>query len=148
MNFTVKNYTKAYNWVKNGDLYQCIDDIDVLLQDNHGLNYHFHLYPGFRTDGGSVPKPFQCVIPSWDKSNELLNLAYALHDYCYGSEVLSKSDSDDLVRGMLRDSGMSRVKAGMVHMAVYRFAGNHYGIEHDKWDCALFGTMRKYLPHE
>ncbi len=132
------------HWVRNGDLWQATDDMSVLLQDSDGYFLKFCLLPGFMTDGGSVPKAFQWLVPGWSADNQLLCLAYALHDYCYGSECLGKQDSDDLVRGMLRDSGMSRFKAGLVHQAVYRFAGNHYGMLNDKWDCALFGSMRRY----
>lgn len=144
MHFTYKGSKNADSWVKIGDLYQATDDIYVYLVDDNHLSYDWHLLPGFRTDGGSVPLAFRWFVPSWSKDNAIINLAYALHDAAYGSELMHRSIADDMLRGMLRDAGLSRFKASTVCWAVNNFASGHYGQCNDDYDCRLFAKLRVY----
>lgn len=132
------------SWVKIGNLYQATDDIYVRLRDSNDLHYTWHLYPGFLTDGGSVPLAFQWVVPKWSDDNDLINLSFALHDAAYGSGLMHRSLADDMLRGMLRDAGLSRWRASAVCWAVNNFAAKHYGPENDKYDCKLFATLDVY----
>lgn len=145
--FSILDYTN-HEWLDYGkageQMHMLKSRTRILTRCSDGNIYSFRLEPGFQTDGGSVPKPFRWLIPSWDAKNKLLCLAYALHDACYGSECLPKDLADDLVRSLLRDSGMARVKAGMVHQAVNLFASKHYGKANDKWNCAAYVGMIKY----
>jgi len=52
--------------------------------------------------------------------------------------------ADDMLRGMLRDAGLSRFKASTVCWAVNNFAASHYGLEHDTNDCSLFAELKVY----
>jgi hypothetical protein len=71
-------------------------------------------------------------------------MAYALHDGCYASGLLHRDVSDDLLRGLLRDAGLSRVKASTVCYAVNKFAESHY--QHDEYDTAKFIKLHVYNP--
>lgn len=87
----------------------------------------------FRCDGLSVPRPLRWFLPNWDESNQLYNLAGALHDWLYATvgayKVFSRSECDDIFRGILRESGQSRFKASTADYMVGLFAGNsrHWG---------------------
>lgn len=147
MQFTYLGARNAGAWTRlPSGLYQATDDIYVRVRGSDGLQYSFHLMPGFQTDGGSVPLAFRWFVPAWSDDNEIINLAYALHDYLYGSEALPKDVADDLLRGLLRDAGLSRFRASTVCWAVEKFARSHYGITNDRLDCALFGELRIYKP--
>lgn len=131
-------------WTKIDSLYQATDDIICIVRDELGTHYEFHLLPGFRCNGGSVPFIFQWFVPSWSPTNDLINMAYALHDGCYASGLLHRDVSDDLLRGLLRDAGLSRVKASTVCYAVNKFAESHY--QHDEYDTAKFIKLHVYNP--
>lgn len=87
----------------------------------------------FRCDGLSVPKPLRWFLPNWDDKNQLYNLAGALHDWLYATKgangKFSRSECDDIFRGILRESGQSRLKASTADYMVGLFAGNslHWG---------------------
>lgn len=88
---------------------------------------------GFKCDGLSVPKMFRWFLKDWDPENELYNLAGALHDWLYATEgvngLFSRSECDDIFRGLLRESGMNRFHASTADLMVGLFAGNkrHWG---------------------
>lgn len=129
-------------WTKIGDVYQATDDIIVIVRDETGMHYEFHLLPGFRCNGGSVPWMFRWFVPSWSSTNDLINMAYALHDGCYASGILHRDIADDLLRGLLRDAGISRLKASTVCYAVNQFAESHY--QKDEYDTAKFIKLHVY----
>lgn len=142
--FTYDGCRNPKAWIKIGDLYQATDDIYVRLHDEKGMHYTWHLYPGFQTDGGSVPVAFQWFVPKWSNENDLINLAFALHDAAYGSGLMHRDIADDMLRGMLRDAGLSRFRASTVCWAVNNFAASHYGPNNDRYDCKLFSTLDVY----
>lgn len=88
---------------------------------------------GFRCDGLSVPWAFRWFLPSWDKRNQVYNVAGALHDWLYATKgnygMFCREECDDTFRGLLRESGISRFKAGCADKAVEWFAGGseHWG---------------------
>lgn len=144
MHFYFVSARNPKSWVKNGHLYQAMDDIYVTVRDQDGVHYEFHLLPGFLTDGGSVPAAFRWFVPSWSSVNWLINIAYALHDAVYAAGILSRSEADDLLRGLLRDAGLSRVRASTVCWCVNRFAKGHYGPKNDRYGSAPFVKMRRW----
>ena len=90
------------------------------------------LLPGFKTDGASIPKVFQWFLPSWDKENEMYNLAPTIHDALYANKgflIFDREQCDDILRGIWRDSGTGGFKAGLADKCVEWFAGgsNHWG---------------------
>lgn len=93
----------------------------------------FTFREGFRCDGLSVPWAFRWFLPSWDSKNALYNVAGAVHDWLYSTKgndgMFSREECDDIFRGLLRESGISRFKAGCADKAVEWFAGgkNHWG---------------------
>ena len=133
------------SWNKINGLYQASKDIFVYLKDDSGMQYEYHLFPGFRTDGGSVPWIFRSIVPGWSETNHTLNLAYAIHDYNYGSETVCKEVADTMLRDMLIDSGLGEVKSSVVTWAVRNYANKHYGTKYDTMDCSLFGELRVHV---
>ena len=49
--------------------------IRTVIRDEYNNQYQIILDKGYRCDGLSVPKVFQWYLPSWDKDNQLYNLA-------------------------------------------------------------------------
>ena len=93
----------------------------------------FTFREGFRCDGLSVPWAFRWFLPSWDSRNALYNVSGAVHDWLYSTKgndgMFSREECDDIFRGLLRESGIGRFKAGCADKAVEWFAGgkNHWG---------------------
>ena len=108
-----------------------------------------HLYPGYKTDGASVPWPFSRLVPRWRQGDDEYNAAPTVHDVLYllrgrvpvvGSVValhLAREEVDDILRGIWRCWGMSRFLAGAADKAVEIFAGGEEHWGHDSygvWD--------------
>ena len=96
------------------------------------VKLRFRILPGFKCDGASIPFAFRWFLPSWDKNNDLYNLGSSIHDGLYlhgGFGILSREECDDVLRGIWRDSGISRFKAGVADKCVEWFAGGgkHWG---------------------
>lgn len=132
------------NWMKIGDVYQATGDIIVVVRDETGLHYEFTLVTGFQCNGGSVPWCFQWFVPGWSATNDLLNTAYALHDAMYCSGFIPRDLADDMLRGLLRDAGLSRLRASTVCYAVNKFAESHYN--KDEYNSKPFVKMRVFIP--
>lgn len=139
--FYTQSYFEYDTFVKEGDLYVNKLETYLNVKDEGNNFYHFLFKPGFVTDMGSVPKPFQWFMPSYDHDNVLLNLAYVAHDFCYGSECISKELADDLLRSVIRDAGYNRLHASAVCEAVKLFAKCHYGVKHDTYNCRNYGEL-------
>lgn len=131
-------------WIKICNLYQATDDIYVRLHDDGGMHYTWHLLPGFRTDGGSVPAAFRWFVPSWSDTDDVLNIAYATHDAIYSSGLASREIADEMLYSMLLESELSRWKAKLVFWAVHNFAADHYGPSNDTDDNDLFVDLSVY----
>lgn len=93
---------------------------------------------GFRCDGLSVPWFARWFLPTWDQKNSLYNLAGALHDWLYSTKgnygKFTREECDDIFRGLLRESRISRFKAGCADKAVEWFAGGK-----DHWNNDEYG---------
>ena len=106
----------------------------IVRADRDGVTMEltFTLREGFLCDGLSVPWAFRWFLKSWDSKNALYNVAGAVHDWLYttkGYSILRREECDDIFRGLLRESGIGRFKAGCADKAVEWFAGgkNHWG---------------------
>ena len=123
-------------WLSTDDSHILQTNIWTVIRDENDEYYEVLLDKGYRCDGLSVPKFFRWYLPSWDKDNSDYNLAGAIHDALYtvkGANLFSREECDDVFRGLLRDSGISRAKAGLADIAVGLFAGGdkHWG--NDTW---------------
>lgn len=129
--YKVISYTKGNTFIysKETKLYECFQY--TIVETELGT---FTIKPLFRTDGGSVPKVFQWLIPAWSETNDLLRLAFVIHDACYGAELLPKDVADELLHSMLLDAGLGKIKSKLVCEAVSLFAKRHYGIANDELD--------------
>lgn len=139
--YKVLSYTKGNTFKYNdiSKLYECYQN--TYVDTNIG---QFHIMPLFRTDGGSVPKSFQWLIPAWSETNDLLRLAYVIHDACYGAELVSKKEADELLHSMLLAAGLGKIKSLMVCEAVALFARRHYGIANDNLDNYYFCEFKRH----
>ena len=107
-----------------------LDCIIAIDEKDHNATFDFR--PGFKCDGLSVPFGFRWYLPKWDENNPLYNIAGMVHDWLYATKgqcIFSRSECDDIFRGILRESGISRCKAGMADWCVGVFAGGemHWG---------------------
>lgn len=136
--FYIVNTTNSNGkWLNTSDSHILQKNISTVICDEYNNYYKIILDKGYRCDGLSVPKVFRWYLQSWDKDNQLYNLAGAIHDALYtlkGANMFTREESDDIFRGLLRDSGISRAKAGLADMAVGIFAGGdrHWG--NDSWN--------------
>lgn len=136
--FYIVNTTNSNGkWLNTSDSHVLQESITTVICDEYNNYYRIILDKGYRCDGLSVPKIFRWYLPSWDKDNQLYNLSGSVHDALYtikGANIFSREESDDIFRGLLRDSGISRAKAGLADMAVGLFAGGdrHWG--NDTWN--------------
>lgn len=138
MNYTVIAHDPLF-YYKENDLYVIDEDFSIVLQDNKKNVFTITIKEGAKCDGLSIPSVFTWFLPKWDKKNELYNIAGIVHDALYASELVHKDIADDIFRGILRDSGVSRFKASTAEWCVEKFAKNHYGKKHDKYN------MRDYI---
>ena len=121
-----------FTWHKVGDLYQIDNEFNISL-DNRINKYIVTILPGFRTDGGSVPKVFQWFMKGWNNDYRY-NGIFVLHDALYCAEYTTKEIADDMLRSSLRDYGFDRFHASTVCWCVNTFAKSHYGKENDEND--------------
>lgn len=94
------------------------------------VNIRMRFDIGFACDGLSVPWGLRWFLKNWDDSNELYNIAGICHDALYGNKgfaQLTRSECDDIFRGLLRESGKDRKHASMADWAVGCFASSHWG---------------------
>lgn len=103
-----------------------------VLKSDVLLKLIFNIKSGFKCDGASIPLAFRWFLPSWDKKNHIYNLGSAIHDGLYihkGFMMFTREECDDILRGIWRESGISRFKAGVADKVVQLFAGGkkHWG---------------------
>ena len=138
MHFYIKNFDQPVCRT-DGEYHYLEKEMTVVVADETGTLYKFTLYPGFKTDGGSVPWAFRWFMPSWDENVPLLCVAYMLHDWLYASREMCKAYADDLLRGLLRDAGYDRFHASTVCWAVDTFGRSHFGT--DEFGIADLGKL-------
>lgn len=119
-------------WKKENGVYVLTKNVKTTIADENNNLFTITLKKGYKCDGLSVPKAFHWFLSSWDKNNSTYNLAGAIHDALYtmkGFGVYKREQCDDIFRGILRDCGISRFKAGCADKAVEWFAGgkSHWG---------------------
>lgn len=134
-----KNGTFKYKKVDNH--YELTSDIEVIEQYGDYC-IKTKVKKGYKWDGASVPKYLQWFLPSFDKKNELYNVAALLHDVRYGARgfcLVSREETDDMLRGAWRISGISRIKAGIADVALEKIAESHWG--NDNYHCSYLASM-------
>lgn len=136
--FGEKNGNPRVSWDgKQATIEEPLTAVVYGTKDGKKLDLKFKFNPGWWCDGLSVPRIFQWFIKAWDNSNLPFSFAGACHDMLYANKgygVLNREECDDVFRGCLRESGVSRFKAGMADKAVELFAGGkkHWGHFEDK----------------
>lgn len=103
----------------------------------------FSFKEGIHIDGLTVPWGLQWFLPRWDDKNQLYNAAGAAHDCLYATGgyygMFKREECDDIFRGIMRESGIGRIKAGCADKAVEWFAG---GKKH--WNNDSYGVADKF----
>jgi len=106
---------------------------------------------GFMSDGASSPSFAQSFVPDIKKGDDVYNAAPFIHDglYMHRGETdgckLSREECDDILRGIWRIAGMSRLVAGAADLGIQIFAGSseHWG--NDSNNCKhLFEAKFEY----
>jgi hypothetical protein len=134
--YTTKNYTPLVIESLENDLFQVQKDCCISVVTNH-WKITFTIKAGAIWNGASIPKPFRWFLPQIDYTNQLYNYASLVHDCLYATKKVSKYVADDIFRSILRDSGISRIKAGIAHQCL-KMAKKHYGVdEHNLKDYFL-----------
>ena len=114
--------------IKKDGLYILDGALRAYILLNPGYYMYIHLTSGFKCDGLSIPLPFRWFLKKWDDNKPLYNLAGVIHDALYitkGYGIFSREECDDIFRGLLRDAGISRFKAGVADKCVELFGGSH-----------------------
>lgn len=138
--------------VTDGVPHEFNEDIDIfveVIKANVRMKIRFGIKKGFKCDGASIPWMFRWFLPSWAKKGcgfgfHIYNMGAAIHDGLYihkGFGLFSREECDDILRGIWRESGISRFKAGVADKAVEWFAGgkNHFG--NDSYKVGDFFSM-------
>lgn len=103
------------------------------LRDGKATRFLFRIEEGFGTDGLSVPLPFRKIVPKWT-DDMAYNVAGIVHDGLYGTKgygIFSRSEADDFLRGLMRESGMERLRASTACACVKAFARRHWGLDRE-----------------
>ena len=145
----VKVKSIKYDWLSatEGKPHKVTQDCKIILSasiDQKPCNIYITIMAGFKTDGLSVPRIFRWFLPSWEPYNPIYNLAGIIHDWLYsvkGNCIFDRSECDDIFRGILRESGLGRFKAGMADWCVGMFAGNERHWGNDSLNVARYGRM-------
>ena len=139
MAVTVKTATldRSPAWEDFGGTHRLVFTIELtigrVMRDGSRKTVVATFCPGFRCDGLSVPWAFRWFLKSWDDGNDLYNMAGAVHDWLYATKgnhgMFSREECDDIFRGILREAGIGRFRAGVADKGVEIFAGNgrHWG---------------------
>lgn len=130
--YTVDYDYGEWRYLEEIGTWQCVSEAHLTTRDELGTIIKFKLYPYFRTDGGSIPKLLQKPfgVRSWyEDTHKLTSIAFAVHDMMYMGRFLAKDLADDLLRATLRDDGWGRVRAGIIHQCVDKFASRHWGTD-------------------
>lgn len=116
-----------------------IDGVDGLLV--------FDIKKGCYYNGASNPINWPIKNYYNDAKKDCCGLGHDIL-YALGGKVkglgrdLKAGESDDYIRGAMREAGFSRKEAGIVDWAVRTFAHHgHYGIENDKENMHSFCTV-------
>jgi len=72
----------------------------------HGMKDVVIIPADFITDFGSVPSGLRWLVPAYGRGKK----AYVLHDWLYKTQELVRKDADGIMRRVLRELGMSRVR--------------------------------------
>ena len=124
--------SKAQNVRLMSDVMLCLE----LKWKNRVFVVEILFRKGYESDGLSRPEILKKWIKRFDEKNSLYNFAGFGHDWLYSRKGLltdgiefSRSECDDIFRGILREAGVSRFKAGAMDWAVGVFAGGskHWG---------------------
>lgn len=99
-----------------------VDDSYWQLAENlvyQGNADMFTVPAGFKTDFASVPRALWNIIPP----TGLHTKAAVIHDWLYHSKIVTRKDADGIFDRIMRESGVSSIKRGIMWSAVRLFGG-------------------------
>lgn len=117
----------------------------LLEKDGKRMKAKVIFSEGFRCDGLSVPRGLRWFLPNWDDKNQLFNMAGAGHDWFYATGgnygMFSRSECDDIFRGILREAGYNRFHASTADFMVGLFAGGKKHWDRDEYGASVFARL-------
>lgn len=92
-----------------------------VLQDFHfrGKDRSVTVPAGFVTDFASTPRWAWWLLPPWGKYGR----AALVHDFCYSAQFTTKAEADAVFLEGMRLSGVGRLRARVMFLAVALFGG-------------------------
>lgn len=108
------DYLKKIYWTN-------VDDIEINVKlavknnDKFYYNINYKIQKGFLTDFASVPKIFRNIV---QKNGVEILIPAVIHDTNYEFSFFSFSDSNKILREMLKFNGMGFIKRNLVYLAV------------------------------
>lgn len=128
-----------FSYDKEKKLYKALADFSFIAYcniDGEMGDLHFNIYKDCWYNGASNPLNWPIKNYYSEAKKDSCGLGHDLL-YAWGGEVkgfdrkLTREESDDYIRGAMREANFTRFQAGCVDKAVELFASNHYGKEHD-----------------
>lgn len=99
----------------------------------------------FTCNGLSVPKKLRWFLPNWKEDGQLYNTAGAVHDWLYATNgnygMFSRSECDDIFRGILRESGINRLHASAADFMLGLFGGGSSHWNSDEFGASVFAKL-------
>lgn len=103
--------------------FECENGFKVIVEDlKNNQMYNFEIAKGYCWDGASIPRAFWRLIGS--KTDSSFLIASCVHDYmCENHECVGKNRnlSSKIFRGLLIATGVSKMKAQTMYLAVDNF---------------------------
>lgn len=105
------------------------------------FEFHLKIYPGFKTDGGTIPKIFQNIISPLG----VYLLAFLIHDALYAAECCTRAEADWILLELCEWLGAWWIRRNEIYAAV-RAWGWLVWKKHSKKSIATAKTMIEFKP--
>jgi len=85
---------------------------------------------GFFTDGATIPRPLNALIPAWGRHGK----AAVLHDWLYRNSNLPRLDCDVIFKEAMEVLGVPRHRLLTIYLAVRAFGWIPFKRIRGRWD--------------
>lgn len=107
-----------YSFDKDKTMLRTLEEVTIIVD-----NETFTIPEGFECDAASIPKFFWRIE---QPINAKYLSAFVLHDWCYSSHCVSRKKADKILYELLREAGMSWIKAKAIYRVVRLCGGSHW----------------------
>ena len=105
------------------------------------FEFTLKIYPGFKTDGGSIPAAFQNIISPLG----VYLLAFLIHDALYASECCTRAEADWILLELCEWLGAGYFRRNEIYLAV-RAGGCFVWKNHTRKSVAAARKMIEFSP--